>query len=176
MKYFEDKVNNQENAGATRKAKNNYAKGTLYKLNEDGLYRKIRSFPLVNEVSPVDAIVSNNGNYIVTFDNWHSAGYGSDVVVIYRSDGSVIKQLALEDFLTENDIGTLPETVSSRWWGRDHYIDEKRNLLVLRIVSSTESKWTGSALEGAKSYELKLDLATGNLLEPKRDLLPRWEA
>ena len=34
-------------------------------------------FPLVNEVSPVTALVSDSGNTI-TFDNWHSVGYGDD--------------------------------------------------------------------------------------------------
>ena len=37
-------------------------------------------------------------------------GYGPDAVVIYRSDGSVVKQFALKDIVTENDIGTLPTT------------------------------------------------------------------
>lgn len=175
LKYFEDKVNNRENPGAA-KGHESGPKGILYRANKGGSYRRIRSFPLVNEVSPVDAIVSNTGNYFVTFDNWHSAGYGADAVVIYRSDGSLVRRLALEDFLTENDIDTLPTTISSRWWGRDHYIDKEANILVLRIVSSTESQWSGSALEGAKFYELRLDLSNGNLIKPKRDILPRWDA
>ena len=175
LKYFEDKVNNRENAGAA-KGQDSVATGILYRANQGGSYRRIRSFPLVNEVSPVDAIVSNTGNYFVTFDNWHSAGYGPDTVVIYRSDGSLVRRLALEDFLTDNDIETLPTTSSSRWWGRDHYIDNEGNILVLRIVSSTESQWTGSGLEGAKFYELRLSLSNGNLIKPKRDILPRWEA
>lgn len=176
LRYFGDKVTGKKNSGAAKGVKSNYCKGTLYKANERGSYRRIRSFPLVNEVSPLQAVISNSGAYIVTFDNWHSAGYGSDVVVIYRSDGSVVRQLALEDVLTENDIEALPTTISSRWWGRDHYIDEERSILVLKIVSGIESERSGSALEGSKFFELRLDLSTGSLIKPKRDMLPRWEA
>jgi TonB family protein len=175
LKYFEDKVNNRENPGAS-KGSYRGAKGILYKANEAGSYRRIRSFPLVNEVSPLNAVVSNTGTYFVTFDNWHSAGYGADAVVIYRSDGSLVRQLALDDFLTQNDIETLPTTISSRWWGGDHYIDDEGNILVLRIISSNESQWQGSALEGAKFYELRLSLSNGNLIKPRRDILPRWDA
>jgi hypothetical protein len=36
---------------------------------------------LKNPVAPVDTLLSNAG-YLVTFDNWHNAGYGQ-VVAIY---------------------------------------------------------------------------------------------
>jgi len=168
-----------KHGGRVREAKNNYAKGTLFKQKEDGSYRKLRSFRLVNEFSPGDVIVSNSGTHIATFDNWYNSGYGPESVVIYRSDGSVVRQLALEDFLTANDISTLPSTGHSglsRWWGRDHYFEDKTNLLVLRVVSSNENPGGSSNYEGAKFYEVRLNPETGNLVEAKRDLLPRWEA
>lgn len=170
------KGNNTESTGAVSEEKNNYAKGTLFKQKESGSYRKLHSFRLVNEVSPAEVIVSNDGSYIATFDNFYTSGYGPEAVVIYRSGGSVVRQLALEDFLTENDIATLPGSNYSRWWGRGHYFEEKTNLLVLRIVSGNESPGVFYDLKGAKFYEIKLNLTTGTLVESKRDLLPRWEA
>ena len=31
---------------------------------------------VINSISRVEALVSNNGKRIVTIDNWHSLGYG----------------------------------------------------------------------------------------------------
>lgn len=169
LKYFEDKVDKKENAGAVKGLRDNQAKATLYVRRSDGAYSRKSEFPLVNEVSPVSALVSNDGNYVVTFDNWHGVGYGDDVVVLYRPNGSVIKKFALEDLLTEGDIETLPHSVSSIWWGGDHYIDDSSDLLVLKIISNRKSPWE----DGATFRELKLELATGRTLEPKRDLFPQ---
>jgi TonB family protein len=169
LKYFEDKVDGQDNAGALKGVKDNRAKGAFYSRRDDGGYSRKWKFPLVNEVSPVSAVVSSNGDYVVTFDNWHSVGYGDDVVVIYRSNGELIKKFGLEDLLTEGDIETLPHSVSSIRWGGEHYIDEANGLLVLKIVSNGKSSWEDSA----KFHELKIELATGRPLKTKRDLFPQ---
>src|SRR2546426_2971329 len=169
LKYFEDKVDKKENAGALTGVKDNRARAAFYIRHSDGAYARKSEFPLVNEVSPVSALVSNDGNYVVTFDNWHSAGYGDDVVVLYRSNGAVIKKFGLKDLLTEGDIETLPRSVSSIWWGGTHYIDDSSGLLVLKIISNRKSPWE----DGAQFLELKMELATGRTLEPKRDLFPQ---
>lgn len=170
LKYFEDKVEGRDNAGARKEVKDNRAKGALYARRDDGSYSKKWEFPLVNEVSPVSAVVSSKGNYVVTFDNWHSAGYGDDVVVIYRSNGTLVKKFGLEDILTQGDIETLPRSVSSIWWGGSHYIDEVNGLLVLKIVANRKNLWE----EGATFHELKIELASGLPLESKRDLFPQF--
>ena len=169
LKYFQDKVDGEENAGALDKTKENRARGAFYARRSDGGYSRKSKFLLSNEVSPVSAIVSNNGAYIVTFDNWHGVGYGDDVVVIYRSDGTMIKKFALEDLLTEGDIETFSRSTSSMSWGRGHYIDEANSLLVLKVVANGKSSWEAEA----KFHELKVDLAKGQPLEPKQDLFPQ---
>jgi TonB family protein len=169
LKYFEDKVANKENAGARPEVKDNHAKGVLFARRTDGTYSKKWEFPLVNEVSPVSAIVSESGEYCVTFDNWHSVGYGDDVVVIYRANGSVVKKFSLEDLLTEGDISVLPHSVSSIWWGGEHYIDEAKGLLILKVTAERQDS------DNPKFLELKIELASGRPLEPKRDRLPQDE-
>lgn len=169
LKYFEDKVGGRKNAGALKGVKDNRPTGAFYVRRADGEYSRKWEFPLVNEVAPVSALVSNRGNYVVTFDNWHGVGYGDDVVVIYRSDGVLVKKASLEDLLTEGDIETLPHSVSSIWWGGAHYIDEANGLLVLKVVSNGKKSWD----EGAKFHELRIELATGRTLEQKRDLFPQ---
>jgi TonB family protein len=169
LKYFEDKVEGKNNAGSLKGEKDNRAKGVFYARSADGRYSKKWEFPLVNEVSPVSALVSNRGDYVITFDNWHGVGYGDDVVVIYRSNGSLVKRFGLEDVLTEGDIETLPHSVSSIWWGGEHYIDEANGHLVLKVVSNGKSPWD----DGAKFHELRIELATARPREPKRDLFPQ---
>jgi len=169
LKYFEDKVEGRDNAGALKGVKENRAKGVFYARRADGGYSKKWEFLLLNEVSPVSALVSNRGDFVIAFDNWHSVGYGDNVVVIYRADGTLVKKFGLEDLLTEGDIETLPRSVSSIWWGGEHYIDEANGILVLKVVSKGKSSWD----ESAKYHELKIELATGRSLEPKRDLFPQ---
>jgi TonB family protein len=169
LEYFRDKVEGKENAGAAGGVKDNRAKGAFYARRAGGGYSRKWEAALVNEVSPVRALVSGSGRYVVTFDNWHSVGYGDDVVVIYNAQGGLIKKFGLEDLLTEGDIETFQRSVSSIHWGREHYIDESQGLLVLKIVSNGKSSWE----ESATYHELKIELATGRPLEPKRDLFPQ---
>src|SRR5262245_23102248 len=168
LKYFKDKAERRENAGAVSEVKDNRAKGAFFVRRADGGYSKKLEFLLVNEVSPVSALVSSKGDYVVTFDNWHSVGYGDDVVVIYRSNGALIKKFSLESLLTEGDIETFPHSVSSIWWGGKHYLDPN-GFLVLKIVSNSKDPWQ----DGAEFHELKIELATGRPQEPKRDLFPQ---
>lgn len=126
LAYFEDKVKGKENAGAVKGQKDNRAKGIFYVRGSIG-YSKKFEFPLLNEVSPVTALVSNKG-YVVTFDNWHMAGYGDNVVVIYRSDGTLVRKFGLNDLFTEGDIERFKHSVSSIWWGGEHYINDKKGI------------------------------------------------
>ena len=157
LKYFEDKGERKPDAGAVKGLKDNRAKAIFFVRESIG-YTKKAEFPLVNEVSPVSALVSEEGNYLVTFDNWHAVGYGDDVVVIYRSDGTLIKKFSLEDLFTKADIDSFSHSVSSIWWGGEHYIDNKKGILYLKAGREDETR------------QLGIELATGRPLEPKRDL------
>ena len=127
--------------------------------------KKLWTIPLVNEVSPVDALVSDNGDYVVTFDNWHSVGYGDDAVVIYHAaDGGLIKKLALTDFLTESDFNELSRSVSSIWWwGGKHTIENGK--LVLKVAGRGND---GHGNDGAY-FPINIDLASGAPLDEKKN-------
>ncbi|MBI5745619.1 MAG: DUF4919 domain-containing protein [Nitrospirae bacterium] len=129
---------------------------------------------LVNNVSPVSAMVSDMGRYVVTFDNWYSVGYGNDVVVVYGEKGKFLYKYRLEDMLSYSDIRNFVESsVSSRWWRKDRwwwpdYIDEEKELLVLftsagkRVITLKDGKvQTGEA----KKADTKGELSYSSLLE-----------
>ncbi len=122
-----------------------FSDGELLELIIGPAYLHKWKVRLVNSYSPVSAIISNTGKYVVTFDNWHHVGYGDNVVVIYGAQGKLLFKYALEDILTDKEIkNSVPHTVSSRWWHKGehklnhegkHYIDEQKGLLVLLTVA-----------------------------------------
>lgn len=170
LEYFEDKVEGRADAGAVEGVANNWPRALFYSVDPNQQLNLVAEFKLVNEVAPVTALVSDDGQYLATFDNWHSRGYGNDTIVIYRTDGSLVRSMALEDVLTAKDIEMLPRSVSSIQWSAEHYIDEDRHLLVLRIT-----RCTGLDLCLEKPPEVAIHLADGTLVRPARDLLPQLE-
>ena len=124
-------------------------------LRRIGSWSTPEQWTLVNE--PVDFYLANDGT-LVTLDTCCSMGYGNAVVVIYRPDGSLVRQLALSDLLLENDIEALQHSVSSIWW-RDRNtrprIDEKARRMTIEITGPP------------RNVELTIDLDTGEVIEPK---------
>jgi hypothetical protein len=159
LKYFEDKVAKKDPAGSKQGVKDNYCKGIFYKQNEDGKYEKVWERRLSNDVAPVSALVSDSGEYTVTFDNWHSVGYGDNVVVIYGRGGKLIKKMGLSEIVSANT--HLPRSVSSIWWGGKHYVDEKSLQLVLKVVS----KWDSSVDDEPEYKDVRVDLRSGELIK-----------
>jgi hypothetical protein len=157
--------------GAAEWGPNNWPPVAFYSVDPNGQLNLVRELKLVNEVAPVAALVSDDGQYLATFNNRHSLGSGDDAIVIYRTDGELIRSLSLEDILTAKDIEVLRRSVSSRH-GRaeEHFIDEDLQRLVLRIARCTE---VDLCLE--KPAEVAINLAYGTLVHPVRDLLPRRE-
>jgi Gram-negative bacterial TonB protein C-terminal len=157
LSYFKDKSDKKEDAGSDKTVKENYCKGVFYNKR-----KKLWSIKLDNEVSPVSAILSNNGDYVVTFDNWHGTGYGDNVVVIYdASNGKLIRKLGLSDFLTESDIDNLQYTTSSIKWSGEHHFDYEKRQLILKVAGG---------LSGY--FDVRIDLTTGDVLDEKVDRIP----
>jgi hypothetical protein len=157
-KYFEDKVARKEPAGSKPGVENNYCRGVFYRQKKDGTYEKVWERRLSNDVAPIAALVSDGGEYVATFDNWHMVGYGDDVVVIYGPGGKLVKKLALSDIVPTTS--NLPRSVSSIFWGGKHYIDERSLQLVLKVLS----KWSPDNEEG-EYKEVRVDLRTGEFVK-----------
>ncbi|MBI2088738.1 MAG: hypothetical protein HYT78_08325 [Deltaproteobacteria bacterium] len=157
--YFSDKVTGRDPAGQLPGGAL-AATGILSRRRADGSYNPVWQKTLSNDVAPVSAIVSPSGEYVVTFDNWHSMGYGRNVVVIYGPDGMVIREFGLNDLLSTDETERLPRTVSSIWWGRGHHFDESGKFLVLRIAANRKMP----SDRDAQFRLLHIELATGRVL------------
>ena len=160
LKYFEDKVEKKEPAGSRPGVGNNYCRGVFYRQREGGSYEKVWEGRLSNDVAPVAALVSDGGEYVATFDNWHSVGFGDDVVVIYGPGGKLVKKFALTDIAPTTS--RFPRSVSSIFWGGKHYIDERSLQLVLKVLS----EWSPQQEEGVYT-DVRVDLRTGELVKEK---------
>ncbi len=109
-------------------------------------------------------LVSNGGKYVVTFDNWHSVGYGDNVVAIYGPSGQLIRKMSLTDFMPHVVIMKLRRSTSSVYWAGEHRIDERSEQLVLKVISKT-----GSSIDDEPEYtEERVDLRTPELQREKR--------
>jgi hypothetical protein len=156
LAYFTDKVDGKEPAGQRRGGEPR-ALGILERRSGQ-TWTKVWEVPLVNEVAPVRALVANGGGHIVTFDNWHSVGFGDNVVVIYRGDGSLVRAMKLTDILPEDYVRALPTSVSSMWWGGEHELSRDGRKVVLKVVVPSGRGSIGSP----RGYvDVRIDLATG---------------
>lgn len=135
LDYFQDKVDGKPNAGGIPGDSQKSPIGHMER-RQDGHWRTVWKTPLVNDVAPVDAVVSNTG-MSVTFDNWHGVGWGDDAVVFYAADGSQIRKLGLSAFLPGFYVDALPHSVSSIHWRGEPRIDEAKGQLVLPVVVPT---------------------------------------
>jgi len=47
--------------------------------SKTGDYRKVSQFPLRKRIAPCDTLITDNGEFIVTFDDWASIGVSGRV-------------------------------------------------------------------------------------------------
>lgn len=163
LAYFKDKADGKRPAGQRKGSRQTSPIGTLERRGSDGRWTLVWQRSLVNDVAPVSALVANEGRYFVTFDNWHLAGYGDDTVVIYNAHGGLIRKMALTDFLPKIYVKSLRRSVSSLWWGQDHYLTDHDETLVLRVAEPGEDM----ASDGAHSVDVRVHLADGRVLPHK---------
>lgn len=159
--YFEDKVAGKPNAGGIPGDPQKSPIGHMER-KQGGRWQTVWKSPLANDVSPVDAVVSNDG-VSVTFDNWHSVGRGDDAVVIYAADGVPVRKFGLSSFLPKPYINALPRSVSSIHWRGEPRIDEgKRELVIPLVVPSADG--AGAYTDKERHVDVRFLLADGSLM------------
>jgi hypothetical protein len=128
---------------------------------------------LSNDVSPVEALVSEDGQFVVTLDNWGSIGYGDDVLAIYCQFGQ-IAEYSLEEIVGDvaNRQGTdslfqlIDHSVSSRHW---------RNHSLMFIDGVGDSASFGIWLDWVGQWFV-FRLSQGSRVNANGDTLKRWNA
>jgi hypothetical protein len=161
LDFFEDKAAGRTPAGQAND--NDHTQPIVYirRRTPDRVWLPVRKWPLVNDVAPVDALVANDGKYLVTFDNWHRLGYGDDVVAIYDAHGRLIRKYALIDILPLDYIETLQRSVSSLHWGRGHFFADD-DTLILRVAEPN----VGHSAENPLFVSVRIRLSDGAVTPP----------
>ncbi|TCP35921.1 hypothetical protein [Sphingomonas sp. BK235] len=162
LAYFEDKSAGKEPAGQRAGETKRTARGVLER-RVGGRWITQWEVPLANEVAPVDALVSDDGQHVVTFDNWHSMGLGENVVVIYGAGGQQVRSLRLDDLLPPDYLEALPRSVSSLHWRREARLArDGRHVAIPVVVPEEESRSDARP----RTVDVSVDLATGAVVPP----------
>lgn len=156
LAYFEDKVAGREPAGAPAGAKGNTATAALERRSASGRWQTAWSKPLVNEVAPVDVVVANGGDGFATLDNWHSVGHGPNAIVIYRGDGTLVRQLSLNEIFPDWFVAALPHSVSSISWRETPRLSQDQRHLIIPVKQPAPF-----SIDGGPVVDLHIRLSDG---------------
>lgn len=129
LAYFEDAVASRAQPGQGDGVEEASAK--LERRNGDGGWDLVWQRPLANNVAPVDVVVSDDGAFVVTFDDWHGMGHGPNVVAIYGSDGTLQHNYGLNDIVPGWWVDAMPHSVSSINWRRGVGVIETGRLRIM---------------------------------------------
>lgn len=104
-----------------------------------GLPELIWKKDLVNPVAPYEAMITNDGKYVITFDDWYNVGYGENVMVVYGENGEILKKYGLNE-ITHLNKNQLSVSVTSIWWyfGHETYSEKPEKVKILIIDKNSE--------------------------------------
>jgi|GEM_PF-6866561 len=92
-------------------------------------------FELINPYTPHQVFISNDGMYVVSINDWGSAGIGHNVLVIYKN-GKIIRHFSLSE-ISPIPLSDYYRTVSSVWWfGSFEFIDNN----IIKISFQNKNK------------------------------------
>lgn len=128
----------------------------LERLQPSGHWQGVWRQPLVNRTAPVDTLVTDDGKFVVTLDNWGSMGLGDDVVVVYGERGERLYQLSTDRILPSLYLRHQPRSVSTRFWRTGQPRLGPGQTLSLEINAPRSAQWRSD-----RTATLNLDLATG---------------
>ncbi len=170
LAHFEDLSHGKvKKPGAVPREVQQSAMGLLQRL-EHGEWSETWLGPLANDVAPVNIVVSNKGQ-VATFDNWHDAGYGNTVIVLYDLQGKVLRHLALDEFIPHSYASASRHSVSSIWWGCSdgHHFSADGSQLVVRVYDLSVA---AESNENRPCLDVNVDAATGAVNPPAG---PAWD-
>jgi len=132
-----------------REGENSKALATVLRYDApSGDYRKVAEFPLRNNSSPHEAVITNDGRFVVTFDDWAAMGRTENVVVVYRGDGAFVKAWALQDIFTAEERKLFASsTTSTSWRGKITLLEARSRDPIVFIQQELQQPDQGRKVE-----------------------------
>lgn len=133
-------------------------KGVLMRVDSNNA-TEVWSRYLINNVMPLDAFVTNSGEYVVTMDEYHQVG--DFPVVIYDRGGRVNYVHNIESLTLREDLEHISRSVSSFWWSEDSisFFDADEAYFIIRLhwgkILAIELH-TGRVYKKSQSYANKM--------------------
>lgn len=143
--------------------------GLLERRVSKGKWEPVWAGPLANPVAPVTVLVADDGRHIVTFDNWHSMGFGPETIAIYGPEGKLVRALALTDLMPQEVVDALPRSVSSISWRES----ERFSADGASVVVDLPVPGQGWQKENPETFSFAIALADGTVSAPSP---AQWEA
>lgn len=159
LDYFTEEIAAQEEG---RKVERPAPVGLLERRTASGGWEPVWAAPLVNDIAPTQALVADDGRYVVTFNNWYSVGHGENVIVIYRADGSLVRSMALTDLIPQMVKDSLSHSVSSVTWKKAEGILPDGEHLFIDVLVPGEKPYS----DDAASVRFTIALASGAVTLP----------
>ncbi|WP_418894633.1 hypothetical protein [Limibacterium fermenti] len=124
--------------------------GKLYRFHDADsvlLWEKV----FLNDISPVYAIVADDGSIVASFDNWHSKGYGVNVFVVYNEKGEAKRTYKLEEFspFPLNDYSRSVSSIS--WYKKVWFLDNER----IELAFQTEDGRRSNRIYNVRTFEFE---------------------
>ena len=129
-----EKTDTEQESSYPQNAYPQNASAQLDHKQANGKWATMWNKPIDNAVAPVKAILSDDGAYLVTFDNWYGAGLGDNVMVIYGADGALIKKMGLEELLPPYYAFGLPQSTSSRYWAYEQRFQPNDKIVEFNLI------------------------------------------
>lgn len=131
-----------------------------------------RTVKLVNRDAPGQALVTDDGQRLLTVNEYAAYGFGENTLVVYDETGAIIARHSLEDFLPDDYINGLPRTAATiRWWVSEPLIEPNSHRAILSIIDFSGGSDFPRGFDHT-DFKLVLDLDTGEIDLPSG---PRWD-
>ncbi len=132
---------------------------TVMRFNaSNNCYEKASAFPLRSEWLPAQVVLTDRAEFIVALGNVETRSGGSDAIVVYRPDGSVVKRWSLLEVVNAAGRMQIDFEGGLRWAGN----------AILRgsADSGFVQIWLldDRANKGGKQPQLRLDLSSMTLV------------
>ncbi len=145
--------------------------GRFYALDNQYNYQLVWSRNILNTVSPSRAIVSNDGDYVVTMNEWTMGDNSDKILVVYGPGGKLIRNFTLNEIAGKDEIDSMKLSDNRRWWREKIYSLKDSNIFTIQtVVKTSDSTTVRNVTIALRNGDIQIKTEEMNLAELVPDL------